>query len=127
MAALNQASFKNLPGEAIGALINDYLEGIADWEKSVIENFKTCYSAARSFVLPMNPPRFELDHAVRRFFTAHGVPIKKSHIIDLNASQGRAPAESAVKTAAKSSSTDIPRKRRKRRRKKPAPIAAESN
>jgi poly(A) polymerase len=81
MSALNQEGFKNLPGEALGALINDYLEDIADWEQSTIENYKLCYAAARKFVLPMNPPRFELDYAVRRFFSAHGITIKKSHVL----------------------------------------------
>jgi poly(A) polymerase len=131
LAKLNQPSFKGLPGEALGALINDYLEGVADWERSVIENYKACYSAVRSFVMPMNPPRFELDYAVRRFFTAHGVAIKKSHIVDLSGNQGnRVPAESTAKTSiatAKASGTEIPRKRRKRRRKKPTTITAESN
>jgi poly(A) polymerase len=131
MAKLNQPSFKNLPGEALGAMINDYLEGVADWERSVIENYKMCYSAARSFVMPMNPPRFELDYAVRRFFTTHGIAIKKSHIVDLSSSQGnKVPAESTVKPSiatAKASGTEIPRKRRKRRRKKPSTKVAENN
>jgi poly(A) polymerase len=82
MSALNQSGFRNLPGEALGALINDYLEDIADWELDIAENYKETFAAARSFVLPMNPPRFELDFAVRRFFAAHGHIIKKSHIID---------------------------------------------
>jgi hypothetical protein len=30
----------------------------------------------------MNPPRFELDHAIRLFFAAHGITIKKSHILE---------------------------------------------
>jgi poly(A) polymerase len=77
MAALNQEGSKNLPGETLGALINDYLEDIADWEQGAIENYKICYAAARRFILPMNPPRFELDFAVRRFFAAHGVSVKR--------------------------------------------------
>jgi poly(A) polymerase len=126
MAALNQPSFKNLPGEALGAMLNDYLEGVADWEKSVAENYKACYSAARSFVLPMNPPRFEIDHAVRRFFNAHGIAIKKSHILDWSGSQSsRTAAENTAAKAGVGEST--PRKRRKRRRKKPATSTAESN
>ena len=82
LSALNQAGFKNLPGEAMGALINDYLEDVTDWERGLVENYKASYSAARNFVLPMNPPRYEIDYAVRRFFAAHGKTIKKSHIIN---------------------------------------------
>ena len=82
MAAINQEGSKNQPGEAMGALVNDYLDDIINWESGVIENYGACFSAARSFVLPMNPPRFELDLAVRRLFAAHGKTVKKPHVID---------------------------------------------
>jgi poly(A) polymerase len=82
LAATNNPGFKNLPGEALGALINDYLEDVTDWDRGIIENYKASYSAARNFVLPMNPPRYEIDYAVRRFFAAHGKTVKKSHIIN---------------------------------------------
>ena len=82
MAVMSKPGFKNLPGEAMGALINDYLEDFADWDRGIIENYRACYSAARNFILPMNPPRYEIDYAVRRFFAAHGKTVKKSHIIN---------------------------------------------
>ena len=81
MAALGQESFKNNPGEALGAMINDYLEDTVDWEQGIAENYKSSFSAARNFLLPMNPPRFELDYALRRFFSAHGITVKKYHVI----------------------------------------------
>jgi len=112
MAALNQTNFKNLPGEALGALINDYLEDIIDWERSISENYRESYAAARSFVLPMNPPRFELNYAVRRFFANHDITIKKSHITDWANSGRQPPGETGVSAAA-----STPRKRRRRRRK----------
>jgi len=84
LAALNHDGFKNLPGEALGALVNDYLEDKADWKKDTAENFKVIFAAARSFVNPINPPRFQMDHAVRRFFAAHGVIIKKSYYMEKN-------------------------------------------
>ncbi|MDR0291160.1 MAG: polynucleotide adenylyltransferase PcnB [Treponema sp.] len=113
MAALNQKGFANLPGEALGALINDYLEDVADWERGIVENYKLCYSAARKFVLPMNPPRFELGYAVRRFYAAHGITIKKSHLADL-AGQAQPPARETEAAAAAT------RRKRRRRRRKPA-------
>ena len=82
LAALNQEDFKNLPGEALGALVNDYLEDKADWEQGVAENFKIIFTAARSFVSPINPPRYQMDHAIRRFFAAHGITIKKSFFME---------------------------------------------
>ena len=117
MAALNQEGFKNLPGEAMGALINDYLEDIADWERGITDNYRACYAAARSFVLPMNPPRFELDYAVRRFFAVHGFTVKKSHVIDL---PGRGSQPPARETAESRAADGVPRKKRRRRRKKTA-------
>jgi poly(A) polymerase len=112
MAALNQSNFKNLPGERLGALVNDYLEDIVDWEKSVSENYRESYAAARSFVQPMNPPRFEINYAVRRFFAAHGIMIKKSHIADWANSGRQPPGETGTGVPA-----SAPRKRHRRRRK----------
>ncbi|GHV94064.1 polynucleotide adenylyltransferase [Spirochaetia bacterium] len=109
IAALNQDGFKDLPGEALGALINDYLEDITDWERGIVENYKIVFAAARSFVLPMNPPRFELDHAVRRFFAAHGVTVKKSHFME----RPQPPVHEGADTP------DAEPRKRKRRRRKP--------
>jgi poly(A) polymerase len=120
MAALNQADYKGLPGEALGALVNDYLEDIADWEQGITENYRACYAAARRFIRPMNPPRFELDHAVRRFFAANGITIKKSHLVDrvnLGRPLLRETEDAAAGPAAGSPHSGAPRKRRRRRKK----------
>jgi poly(A) polymerase len=120
MAVLNQEGFKNLPGEALGALVNDYLEDIADWEQGVTENYRACYTAARRFIRPMNPPRFELDYAVRRFFAANGITIKKSHLVD-RVNLNRPPLPGAENNATDASAggahAGAPRKRRRRRKK----------
>jgi poly(A) polymerase len=112
MAALNQTNFKNLPGEALGALINDYLEDIIDWERSISENYRESYTAARSFVLPMNPPRFELNYAVRRFFAAHGIMIKKSHVTDWANNSRQPPGDTGGSAVA-----SAPRKHHRHKRK----------
>jgi hypothetical protein len=60
----------------------------------------------------MNPPRFELGYAVRRFFAAHGITIKKSHLTDVT---------SNAPPPARETEGDIvtpPRRKRRRRRKK---------
>ena len=119
MAALNQEGFKDLPGEALGALVNDYLEDITDWERGIAENYKSAFTAARSFVLPMNPPRYELDHAIRRFFAVHGITIKKSHIMERPAAPVRETAETKLAVRAMEAE---PRKRRRRRRKPKTPV-----
>jgi len=119
MTALNQAGFKNLPGEALGALINDYLEDNTDWERSVTENYKECFSAARGFVMPMNPPRFELAYAVRRFFTAHGVNVKKTQMMD-RAGRRRVQPSAGEPVENRGVETEPPKRRKRKKKKKPA-------
>jgi poly(A) polymerase len=138
MAALNREAnrpangdhstngYKNLLGENLGALINDYLEDITEWEKSVTENYKESFAAARRFVLPMNPPRFELAFAVRRFFAAHGITIKKSHVTDISGRR-RPPADTEPAAAEPRAVEDKPRKKRKRKKKKKSGKPLDSN
>ncbi|MDR0450840.1 MAG: polynucleotide adenylyltransferase PcnB [Treponema sp.] len=67
------------PGRLMSALIRPYLEGIGGWDaEDPQEYYKTLFAAARRFVLPMNPPRAELDQAVRLIFAEHGVTVKRS-------------------------------------------------
>ena len=98
MNALNTAGFKNLPGESMAALIRDYLETEADWTgnsvnpaPSVSERYKTAFLTARKFVLPMNPPRIELDHAVRLLFAGHGVSVKRGRFHGRNVKEYQKP------------------------------------
>jgi poly(A) polymerase len=87
MAALNAGG--NGQKQVLGALFYDYLEMVYDWEgESVsgkklpasIENYREVFKAVRSFVLPMNPPRYDLDRALRKFFMSHGITIKRAYI-----------------------------------------------
>jgi poly(A) polymerase len=71
------------PGETLAALIRDYLVDFIDWDaEGLTENYKTAFMAARQFILPMNPPRMELDHAVRLIFAEHGQNVKKVRFFD---------------------------------------------
>jgi poly(A) polymerase len=87
MAALN--ADKSGQKQVLGALFYDYLETVYDWEgagvsgkklPASIENYREVFKAVRSFVLPMNPPRYDLERALRIFFTSHGITIKRAHI-----------------------------------------------
>jgi poly(A) polymerase len=88
LAGINQEGWKGRPGEKLAALIRDYLEEAADWKgdgnlaPALPERYKHAFTEARKFVLPMNPPRIELGHAVRRLFAEHGVTIKRSRFHD---------------------------------------------
>jgi poly(A) polymerase len=75
MSALK--SSENRRGQALGTLFCDYLESVAEWKPGPIENFKEIYAIARTFVLPMNPPRFELEQAVKKFLASRGIIIKR--------------------------------------------------
>jgi poly(A) polymerase len=79
LAALNQKGAGTTEDkENLAGFIRDYLETIIDWNENAVENYKRAFSEARQFVLPMNPPRFELDNAVRLVLKSHGVVIKRS-------------------------------------------------
>jgi poly(A) polymerase len=71
-----------IPGWNLAALIRDYLEDYLDWEAGIHENYRNAFIAARKFVLPMNPPRVELDRAVRLLFAEHGITLKKARLFE---------------------------------------------
>jgi poly(A) polymerase len=78
------------PGETLAALIRDYLVDFVDWDaEGITENYRNAFIAARQFVLPMNPPRMELDIAVRLIFAEHGKNVKKLRFFD----RGKAPVQ----------------------------------
>jgi poly(A) polymerase len=102
-------------GEPMAALIRDFLEETIDWEGGIIENYKTAFLEARRFVLPMNPPRIELDHAVRLIFGEHGLTVKKSRFPPLSVRQP-APLLTGEEPEVPASEGETKRRRRKRRR-----------
>ena len=85
LSSFNWLEREAKPGEALSGLIRDWLEDIVDWQGSSIqprpslpERYKYAFAAARKFVLPMNPPRVELSHAIKLLFAEHGVVIKRT-------------------------------------------------
>jgi poly(A) polymerase len=88
MTALKGA--ENQRGQALASLFRDYLESICDWKPAVVENYKEICKNARTFVLPMNPPRFELEYAVKKFLSTKGITIKR--ILPKPAVEGDKPA-----------------------------------
>jgi poly(A) polymerase len=114
------------PGWNLTALIRDYLEDYLDWEAGANENYRNAFIAARQFVLPMNPPRAELDRAVRILFSEHGITVKKARLFERGKiifPGAEEPEKSAVPPERPpSAETAAPRKRRRRpRRGKSAP------
>ena len=80
IAVLSKEDFKNLPGEALSCLVKDYLDGNVDWKASEgpAETYRNAFILARKFVLPMNPPRVELEQAIKIIFLEHGLPVKRA-------------------------------------------------
>jgi len=79
IASLGKEDFKNLPGEALSCLVKDYLEGAVDWQssESPAETYRNAFSLVRKFVLPMNPPRVELEQALKIIFLQHGLSVRR--------------------------------------------------
>jgi poly(A) polymerase len=72
-------------GQPLTALIRDYLELITPWQelqKGIWEECREFFISARRFILPMNPPRVELEKAVRFVFAEHGIVIKKTRPVE---------------------------------------------
>jgi poly(A) polymerase len=112
LSALNGKESRR--GQILGSLFYDYLESIGEWKPGVIENYREIFKTARSFVLPMNPPRHEMEHALRSFLSARGITIKRIYPHD------------RPKPAAEGETAPSPTKKRRRRRKprpKPKPDA----
>jgi poly(A) polymerase len=119
MAALNSGGSGQV--QVLGALFYDYLETVYDWKCESdagknhpvsIDNFRDFFKAVRSFVLPMNPPRYDLERALRKFFSIRGITIKRPHIEKL---------KQAAETA-----ENKPSSARKRRRRKHKPEVKDS-
>jgi len=135
----------SLPGQALSALIRDYLEDTADWDGTrggnqeipPAERYKSAFILARKFVLPMNPPRMELDAALRLLFAGHGVSVKKARFSERRPRISRSappdrltpagkPADAGKSAPAEEKRTDMPppaadgtpAKRRRKRKKR---------
>jgi poly(A) polymerase len=80
LAALNQTN--TISGENLVGLIKDFLELVTDWDGEPVEIYKQAFSQARHFVLPMNPPRFEMERAIKAVSKTHGVIIKRVMFMD---------------------------------------------
>jgi poly(A) polymerase len=137
MKSLNRTDFKNRPGEVLAALIRDYLEDEADWNGDEAveppalpsDRYKEAFLSARKFVLPMNPPRMELDHALRLLFAEHGVIIKKVHFPERRPRRIASPGQGEASEEALPPETERPpprkRRRRRPRRKESPPLTEE--
>ncbi|MCL2800987.1 MAG: polynucleotide adenylyltransferase PcnB [Treponema sp.] len=111
---------ENQRGQALGSLFYDYLETVDEWKPGSIDNFKEICKTARDFVLPMNPPRFELEYSVKKFLNAKGITIKKVFFTGRH----KTPADSGAGESRADGTAAKKRKRRSRKPKKGAPTGS---
>ncbi len=126
LAALNQGDTLSSNKESLSALIEDYLESVVDWKEQTPEAYKKAFFDARAFVLPMNPPRFDLDGAVKLIYQRHGISIKRA-LYERERPRRKGTQTSPAKGApepvkeASPAAPKSPHKKRVRKKKKAAP------
>jgi len=67
-------------GRKLFYLLIDLVKIITDWNGIPSEVYNTVYNECRQFVLPMNPPRIELEHAVRLCLKEGGLNIRMPRV-----------------------------------------------
>lgn len=84
MKQLDKVPRKKEPasGLLLSFMIRDYLDEIINRGGEPSELYRSTLLLCRNFVIPMNPPRVELESAVRLLFREHGFPVKKSRMYE---------------------------------------------
>lgn len=97
-------------GNKLIYLICDLIRLITDWNGHPVEVYNTVYRECRRFIMPMNPPRIELEFAVRQCLRDGGLAIRpvksRSKLNSSGQDKKEAPAEGA----------SAPRRKRRRRK-----------
>ncbi|GAB1481360.1 polynucleotide adenylyltransferase PcnB [Treponema sp.] len=116
-------------GRHLSFLIRSFLDRELNWESASPESYKEAFVACRSYVLPMNPPRVELENALRLLFRDHGLVARKARSFERGArrdlSEGRATEAVGKEGLNQEGALDLAegeakkKKRRRKRRKSP--------
>jgi len=96
-------------GKKLYFWIYDFISTLTDWEKETSEKYSSTelyaktWTECRSFVLPMNPQRRELEYAIKSVLNSLGVNIKfqPKNPKNTEKAQGKGPAKTAAKAKAK--------------------------
>lgn len=109
-------------GRKLVALIRDLVNLIADWKGNPSEVYNRVYHECRRFIMPMNPPRIELEYAVRLCLKEGGLNLRIPRSRERKGEEQFAAQEVDAKLPSPGSSGRPARKRR--RRKASPPISA---
>ena len=80
--ALSTVEKESRLGKKLDFLVKDFILSLTDWKKEIAENsavgelYEKTWNETRRFVLPMNPPRVELEYAIRSVLREIGVNIR---------------------------------------------------
>lgn len=122
-------------GKKLSYIIQDFIESLTDWKKEIAENpnpselYARTWTQCRNFVLPMNPPRIELEFAIRTCLKKLGVNTKipKSAFTNKSVKNAAANANGNEQKTAKSARTNEGRRRRYKSSKNKMPELSTEN
>ena len=122
-------------GQKLTFLINDLVMIITDWKGIPSEVYNDVYFECRRFIMPMNPPRVELEFAVRYCLKEGGLNIRTPRVRDkqARAEAPRGPRRDIAEPddtdadPERSAGTGTSRGARKRRRRRSSPPISASN
>jgi len=63
-------------GKKLVFMLEAFINRITDWKGQPAEVYNTVYHECRKFILPMNPPRLELEFAVRQCLKEGGLAVR---------------------------------------------------
>ncbi len=109
-------------GRKLVALVRDLVNLITDWKGNPSEEYNRVYNECRRFVMPMNPPRIELEYAVRLCLKEGGLNLRMPRNREKRNEEQFVAQEAEAKLPSPGSS-GRPSRRRRRRRGSP-PISA---
>lgn len=115
-------------GQKLIFAVRDIVSLAADPSLGSAELWASVYHECRRFIMPMNPPRVELEFAVKQCLKDLGFSPRPPRVRDRRSSRGGNPAEPRGPVDNHQGQDDAPRSRprRRRRRKPPTPISAGS-
>lgn len=102
-------------GRQMSYLLRDFLDDVIDWEGDPLENYRIALHEAREFIKPINPPRVELEAAIRSVFRRKGLSF--SHKSAGNTEKPD-PEKPLIGVGG-----DVRKRKRRRRRRGPKPSA----
>ncbi len=109
-------------GRKLVFMIRDLVNIVTDWNGQSQEVWSAVYNECRRFIMPMNPPRVELEFAVKQCLKDGGMNVRAPRTRERRPGRG-AETPDAVEESP-SEATTARRPRRRRRRRQGPPISA---